>query len=323
MAMYNFNHLYYFYITAKSGGVTAAAKHLRISQPSLSSQLKVLEGVMDLKLFQKVGRANQLTRVGLVMFGFCRQMFELSEEMSEALLQKVPSATRRIHIGVSDEVDRPIVAEVVSHFLKSQPLTQRPKIILVAGSHDQLVERLRFREIDIMISELVMTDPELMNLSRVEVPVALVCSSKWKMKSNVKNLTASAAIAEIIGGETIQWVMPSSKFKLRAEIDRFFETNQLKGRIVFESDVMASLVRSVIDEIGLAFLPLLYVSREIREKSLRTLGPKSGYWKYQVWLVCSQQNQSDPLIQTFSKSFKEICDVRPKAVKTRKIKSGW
>jgi LysR family transcriptional activator of nhaA len=304
--MYNFNHLYYFYIVAKSGGVTAAAKHLRISQPSLSSQIKVLESELDLKLFEKVGRVNKLTRAGLVTYGFCRQMFELSEQMSEVLLQKVPSATRKIHIGVSDEVDRPIVVQVVSHFLRNLSLTQRPKVTIIAGSHDQLVERLRFREIDVMISELVMTDPELMNLSQVEVPVALVCSSRWKMKSNIKNLKASAAIEEIVGSEIAQWVMPSAKFKLRAEIDQFFETNQLKGRIVFESDVISSLVQSVIDEIGSAFLPLIYIDREIRERSLRLLGPKGGYWKYRVWLVCSHQNYNDPLIQSFSKSFKEV-----------------
>ncbi len=79
--MYNFNHLYYFYIVAKSGGVTNAAKHLRVSQPSLSSQLKVLESSLDLKLFQKVGRSNQLTQAGSAVYGFCRQMFEISEQM--------------------------------------------------------------------------------------------------------------------------------------------------------------------------------------------------------------------------------------------------
>jgi LysR family transcriptional activator of nhaA len=305
--MYNFNHLYYFYVTAKSGGVTAAAQRLNISQPSLSSQLKVLEQSLDIKLFQKSGRRNELTREAMVLYGFCRQMFELSEEMREALAKKVPAATRRIHIGVSDEVDRPFVVEVISLFLRNRILTERPKIIVVAGTHSELVERLKFREIDIMISELAMTDPDLINLSRVEVPVALVCSRHWKLKSRGKDLRAKAAIDGIIGGDIAQWVMPSTKFKLRAEIDRFFEVNQLKGRIVFESDVMASLVRSVIDEIGLAFLPLLYIGREIREKSLRVLGPKNGYWKYRVWLVCSQYNYNDELVQAFSQSFEDIC----------------
>jgi len=121
--MYNFNHLYYFYVTAKSPGVTAAAKHLQISQPSLSSQLKVLERQLGVKLFQKVGRNNELTRGGSVIYGYCRRMFELSEEMSEQISKRVPSAARRIHIGVSDEVDRPFVVEVVSLFLKKHGLS--------------------------------------------------------------------------------------------------------------------------------------------------------------------------------------------------------
>lgn len=49
---------------------------------------------MDLKLFQKNGRKNELTRTGLVIYGFCRQMFEISEEMIESIFKKVPSATR-------------------------------------------------------------------------------------------------------------------------------------------------------------------------------------------------------------------------------------
>jgi LysR family transcriptional regulator, transcriptional activator of nhaA len=305
--MYNFNHLYYFYITAKSGGVTAAAKHLSISQPSLSSQLRVLEEVLEIKLFQKKGRNNELTAAGLVIYGFCRRMFELSEEMGEQISKRVPSATRRIRIGVSDDVDRPFVVEVVSLFLKKHGLLQRPKVTVISDRDDQLTERLRFRDLDAVVTELAMRDPELTNLEHAEAPVALTCSGRWKTRSKTEKLSAAAAIEEIIGGADAQWVMPSSKLKLRSEIDQFFETNRLKGRIVFESDVVASLVRSVIDEIGLAFLPLLYVGREIREKSIRVLGPEKGYWKYRIWLVCHNQNRQDALIQTLAQSFKEVC----------------
>lgn len=306
--MYNYNHLYYFYVTAKSGGVNAAAKHLRISQPSLSSQLKVLERSLDVRLFQKIGRNNHLTPAASVIYGFCRQMFEISEEMAESISRQVPSAARRIHIGVSEEVDRPFVVEVVSLFLKKHGLEQRPRVTVVSGSHEQLAERLRFRELDVVVTPSIMIDPELENLERAEVPVALTCSSKWKMTTNKRNLKVVAALGAIRGGEDAQWLMPSSRFKLRAEIDQFFEVNELKGRIAFESDVIASLVRSVIDGVGLAFLPLLYVAREIREKSVRVIGPKEGYWKYRVWLTCHTQNKKDPLILAFSDAFKEICD---------------
>lgn len=297
--MYNFNHLYYFYVAAKSGGVSAAAKYLKISQPSLSSQIRVLERSLDTRLFQKVGRNNHLTPAGSVIFGYCRQMFEISEEMGEVISKQVPSAARRIHIGVSDEVDRPFVVEIVSLFLKKHGLAQRPKVTVVSGTHAQLSERLRFRELDAVVTQLAMIDPDLKNLERAEVPVVLTCSGKWKGYSPRK-LTQ--------GAEPTQWLMPSSRFKLRAEIDQFFDANQLKGRIVFESDVIASLVRSVIDEVGVAYLPLLYVAREIREKSIRAVGPKGGYWKYRVWLTCHNHSKSDPLIRALARSFKEICD---------------
>src|SRR5687768_14643455 len=250
--MYNFNHLYYFYIAAKSGGVSAAAKHLRVSQPSLSSQLKILERSLDLRLFRKVGRSNQLTPAGVAVYGFCRQMFEISEQMSESITTRAPSVARRIHIGVSDEVDRPFVVEVVSLFLKKHGLAQRPKVTVISGTHEQLMERLRFRELDAVVTQLAALDPELENIERAEVPVVLACSSKWKMRSNKRSLKAATAVSEIINGEGVEWLMPSSKFKLRVEINQFFEANELKGRIVFESDVIASLVRSVIDGIGIA-----------------------------------------------------------------------
>jgi LysR family transcriptional regulator, transcriptional activator of nhaA len=316
--MYNYNHLYYFYMVAKSGGVGLAAKHLRISQPSLSSQIKVLESQLDVRLFQKVGRNNQLTEAGANIYGYCRQMFEISEQLGELISKRVPSASRRIHIGVSDEVDRPFVIEVVSLFLKKHGLTQRPKVTVVSGSHEQLAERLRFREIDAVVTELAMINPELENLERAEVPVALTCSTRWKISRTSSSLKVDQALAAMPEGMTAQWLMPSARFKLRGEIDQYFEVNQLKGRIVFESDVIASLVRSVIDGIGIAFLPLLYVAREVREKTVRVIGPKGGYWKYRVWLACHGQNKSDPLIRSLAESFQEICE---QATGSRSIRS--
>ncbi|MBL7717011.1 MAG: LysR family transcriptional regulator [Bdellovibrionales bacterium] len=305
--MYNFNHLYYFYVTAKAGGVIQAAKHLRISQPSLSSQLKVLENSLSVKLFKRVGRNNHLTEEGSTIFGYCRRMFEISEEMTDSISNRLPSAARRLHVGVSEEVDRPFVVEVVSRFLKEHGLEKRPKISVVSGHHEQLLERLRFRELDVIVTAAPTSDPDLESLARAEVPVVLACSTKWKLNTYPRNPKLSFALSAIRGGDTAQWLVPSSRYRFRSEIDRFLEKNGIKTRITFESDVMASLVRSVADGVGLAFLPVLYLAREIREKSIRAIGPKDGYWRYGVWLVGHSQSHGDHLIQSFSKAFQTIC----------------
>jgi LysR family transcriptional activator of nhaA len=305
--MYNYNHLYYFYTTAKSGGVTTAAKHLRISQPSLSGQLKVLEGALGTKLFRKVGRNIELTPEGSVIFGFCRQMFELSEQMKELISNEIPYASRRIYLGVSNEVANSFAVEAVSLFLNKYSEPLRPKVVMVCGLHDRLVEQLRFREIDAVVTHLAMTNSELVNLQRAEIPVALVSSSHRKVRLKKQNSNLLASLEALTKGEEPRWVMPSSNLKLRAEINQFVELNSLKGRIVFESDVIESIVRLVIEEFGFAFLPVAYIKNEIQNKLVLRHGPKTGYWKHRVWLACHSQVKDDRMIDSLSLSFKEAC----------------
>ncbi len=305
--MYNYNHLYYFYTTVKSGSVTSAAKHLSISQPSLSGQLKVLEAFLQIKLFRKVGRKNELTSEGAIIFGFSRQMFELSEEMYESINEKIPHASRRIYIGVSNEIANSFVVEVISHFLAKYNDKLRPKVTMISGSHEKLTEQLKFREIDVIVTPLSMTNPELENLQQVEVPVNLICSINKKIPLKNRYLSIAEALRILSPDGITQWVMPSSGFKLRSEINQFFEINSLKGRIVFESDVMESLTRSVVDKIGIAFLPLIYVPKELEHNALYSFGPKKGYWKHRIWLAGHGKSKDDYLIKSLSLSFKEVC----------------
>lgn len=302
--MYNYNHLYYFYVTAKAGGVTSASSHLRISQPSLSSQLKVLEQSLDLKLFQKAGRTIELTSSGHEVFGFCRQMFEFSEKMNELISKRVPSSTRKICIGVSEHVDRSFVAEVVSSFLKKYDVDKRPKVTVISATQHQLNEKLKFKEFDAVVTDMGMIDPNFHDLEKAEVPVVLTCSSKFKAPNDSDS---SGLLGEIAGSHEAQWIVPSTKIRFRGEIDKFFEANNIKKKIAFESDVIGSLVHAVTDEIGMAFFPILYVNQFLKDKSLQRIGPKEGYWKYEVSLTCHKQNKEDQLIQQFSDSFRDIC----------------
>jgi len=40
----NFSHFFYFYIVAKEGSIKFAAEKLFVSQPTISDQIKLLEG---------------------------------------------------------------------------------------------------------------------------------------------------------------------------------------------------------------------------------------------------------------------------------------
>ena len=303
--MYNFNHLYYFYMTVKSGSVTLAAKRLRISQPSLTSQLKVLEGSLRAKLFNKVGRNNYPTEYGNAIFGFCQKMFETASEMHHFNLEHDLPNSRRIRIGVSDEFYRSSFFSVVSHFLNKFKPGQKPKILLTFGSHSQLAERLRFQELDVMVSPTSYLDPELVGLEQLEIPVVLICSSQWNNPFNRKNSETIASLKESLGDRT-PIILPSTGERLEIDTSHFCASMQYKGEIVLETNSIESMVQAVSEDVGVAFLPLLYIEKQIREKKpIRIIGPQNGWWNFRLSISSHSQNANDSLIKELSHSFKE------------------
>lgn len=305
--MYNYNHLYYFYVTAKAGGVTSASTHLRISQPSLSSQLKVLEQSLDLKLFQKSGRTIELTHSGAEVFSYCRQMFEFSEKMSEAISKKIPTATRRISIGVSDQIDRSFVSDVVSSFLKKFDDSKRPKVSIITATHNQLIDKLKFKEFDAILSDSSISDPQFHDLEKVDVPVVMASSMSQPHVFLEEDNDKNHFIEKLSKNHNLNWILPTMKFRLRSDIDRFLESHRMSSKVAFESDSITTLAHAVADDIGLAFFPLLFVNPYFKKNTLRLVGPIKGLWNYQLNLNCHAQNKDDHLVLNFAESFRNVC----------------
>nr|BFD81910.1 LysR family transcriptional regulator [Streptomyces sp. Xyl84] len=66
-------HLRYFAAVAEAGTVTEAARRLRIAQPSLSQQLRLLERRVGAPLFRRLPRGMELTEAGRLLLTGVRQ----------------------------------------------------------------------------------------------------------------------------------------------------------------------------------------------------------------------------------------------------------
>jgi len=303
----NYNHLYYFYIAAKFGGVTAAAEKLHVSQPSLSSQLKVLQNALDLKLLIKVGRKNKLTPIGEIVYGYCRQMFELSDKMSLAVVKKAPFQRKRIQIGISNDVEKEFVSEVITKFLNQFPAESKPQVSLVSGGLKQLTERLSYKEVDTVITAQSIVQSDSIDTDEVSVPVVLCCPKNWNIDGSVVSRENQETINQLKSNEDIQWILPAGHFELRKQVDNFLSDNMIKVKTVFESDNFSSIIKSVQNDLGISFLPLFHVTDELKTEQLNYLGTSEGFWKYKLTIGTHQQNKNDPLVRAFSNSFKLFC----------------
>ena len=63
----NYQHLLYFRAVAVAGGITSAARRLRLTPPTLSAQVRVLEEALGTTLFERNARGMTLTEDGQVV----------------------------------------------------------------------------------------------------------------------------------------------------------------------------------------------------------------------------------------------------------------
>ncbi len=98
----NYNHLRYFWVVAREGGVVQAGRALRLSHPTLSAQVHMLEDHLGEKLFTKVGRKLVLTDVGRTAYRYAEEIFGLGRELVDAVHGKGGSRQVRLEVGIAD-----------------------------------------------------------------------------------------------------------------------------------------------------------------------------------------------------------------------------
>ncbi|WP_438490048.1 LysR family transcriptional regulator [Streptomyces sp. S186] len=99
-------HLRYFAAVAEAGTVTEAARRLRIAQPSLSQQIRLLERRIGTQLFRRLPQGMELTEAGrLVLGGVNRAFGELSSSIAAAR-----ATARTVSVGVCRGVPQSVLA---------------------------------------------------------------------------------------------------------------------------------------------------------------------------------------------------------------------
>src|SRR6266852_6333366 len=92
-------HLRYFAAVAEEENVTRAAARLRVSQPSLSRQIRDLEDELGVALFNHGAKAMRLTEAGRVFLNEARAVVERANEAVHLVKAVAGGKRGEIHVG--------------------------------------------------------------------------------------------------------------------------------------------------------------------------------------------------------------------------------
>lgn len=103
-----------FVAVAEHGGVTRAAGMLNLTQSAVSMQLKRLEELLGISLFDRSGRKIELTANGDQLLGYARRMVDLNDELVLRLTDTVYEG--EITLGVPHDIVYPLIPKVLQEF---------------------------------------------------------------------------------------------------------------------------------------------------------------------------------------------------------------
>lgn len=291
--MVNFNNLYSFYVCAEHLNISKAATLLGISQPSLSMQIKNLEEQIGTPLFLRNGKSISLTSKGKELLNSSHLYFDLTKEIKKCLDHKIDTVSHpTMRILVTDQVERPFVAEVVSKVAKKF----KGKMAIFSSTTEEALSKTENNEADILLShEKVDTT---WNYIKVDFPVFFVTGSAIPKLPVFDHANNIQKVLDYFGEDLI---IPAGSLKLGKEFSAFKKKHALKQDVLLESDIISCLVRFVASGTGCSFLPLPYIKSSLYESHIHMIGPREGYWKHSIYIyadIPEEDLEVHPLVKT-------------------------
>ena len=150
MEWLNYHHLLYFWTVAREGTVTKASEHLRLAQPTLSSQIRALEEAFGEKLFVRAGRRLVLTETGHLVYRYANEIFSLGLELTDTLKGRPAGRGTRLVIGITDVLPKLVACRLLEPALS---LPDPVRIVCLEGKLDRLLAALAIQELDIILAD--------------------------------------------------------------------------------------------------------------------------------------------------------------------------
>ena len=257
----DFRQLRTFSCVAELGSLSKASDTLRIAQPALSRQIKLLEHELRAELFTRNGRGMVLTEAGRVLLartaGIVRQIDQIRDDIQSA----AGSPSGRVVLGLV-----PTVSCVLSARLARRTVETYPGISLciVESYSGHLIEWLHRGEMDLAIIYGPPADLHLgiQSLGRDNV---VAVGPRGSGLARKKQVNMDWLLRQRL-------VLPSHSHGLRALIERAAAKRKMKLDVQLEADSFRVLTSLVEEGLGYTLLPPSSVRNEVRERRLETAG---------------------------------------------------
>ncbi|MDR3418578.1 MAG: LysR family transcriptional regulator [Nevskia sp.] len=251
-----------FRVVADVGQISAAARHLNLSQPAVTAQVRLLEAQAGKPLFTRHAGGMRLTEAGSDLLGYARRIHDLLEEAGAHAAQE-GRAGGELHLAASTTIAAHIMPLLFRGYLDQRsPRSLR----LEVGNTEEVLAWVREGRVPVGMAEGLARAPGVSMDPFLQDELVAVRSTDGPAHLAAIRSCAGLAQAALI------WREEGSG--TRAVVERAFQRVHLR-RGPREGDLVLSdteaIKTSVLAGLGIGFLSRWSIQRELMHQELEVI----------------------------------------------------
>ncbi len=302
MEWLNYHHLLYFWTVAREGGISKAAAKLRLSQPTISAQVRLLEESLGQRLFQRQGRTLVLTEVGQVVFRYADEIFGIGRELLETLRGRPAGRALQLAVGVANAVPKLIAYRLLHPAMEGADPVY---VVCREDNAEPLTTLLATHALDVVIADTP-APPHLrvkvFNHLLGESDIAFFASAAVAARLR-RRFPASLTDAPLL--------VPTTNAALRRALDDWFEKEDLRPRLVAEFEDSA-LMKAFGQGTGVVFpAPAAIAADVCRLYGVREIGRTSAV-RERYYAIAAERRLKHPGVLAITSAARDELFVTPR-----------
>lgn len=274
-----------FYWIARLGSFHAAARHLNLTQPAISTRMRELESELDTRLFLRSQNRARLTPAGMTILPQAEQMMTLAANMKQIAL--LGGGLRGLlRLGVVETVARIALPQLLSYLSGRYP-DLRVELAVDVGTW--LSRRLNERELDVV----VVTDPRPSD--QIVMERVGMFELSWIASASHPLAGRTVGPKELRNERIFTHPKGSTTYDV---IENWFRTANVKPEQLNVCNSIRTMEELVAAGLGIAMVTPALLEPEFAEGAIIKLKSKPKVPSRQLYLGC--------LRETWSKDISEI-----------------
>ncbi|MFC0135925.1 LysR family transcriptional regulator [Massilia eurypsychrophila] len=251
MRRYTLRQLDTFLEVARQLSVSRAAEVLHVTQPAVSMQIRQLEEIVGIALYEQVGRKIALTDAGLDFEAYAIGAVAQLKQLDDAMAQRRGLKKGRVTLAMVSTA-KYFVPMLLVKFRKRFPDIE---VSLQIHNRESIMQLLTRNEIDLVIMGRAPDTIDCVATAFATNPLGVISSPEHPLSRR------RAAPLSILDEQ--QFVVRESGSGTRQAMERLFAENNIQPRIVMEMPSNETIKQAVMAGMGLSFLSLRTIRHEL------------------------------------------------------------